>query len=97
MKPHTILFGEAMPRAVVEEAERRAAAADLFVVLGSSLAVYPAAYMPLHARRAGATLAIVNLEPTRLDDQADLVVRAPAGEVMAAVVDEVRARLLQRG
>jgi len=97
VKPHTILFGEAMPSAVVEEAERRAAAADLFVVLGSSLAVYPAAYMPLHARRAGATLAIVNLEPTRLDDQADLVIRAPAGEVMAAVVDEVRARLLQGG
>jgi NAD-dependent deacetylase len=97
VKPHTILFGEAMPRAVVEEAERRAAAADLFVVLGSSLAVYPAAYMPLHARRAGATLAIVNLEPTRLDAQADLVVRGAAGEVMAAVVDEVSARLLQRG
>ena len=80
-----------------QEAERRAAAADLFVVLGSSLAVYPAAYLPLHARRAGATLAIVNLEPTRLDDQADLVIRAPAGKVMAAVVDEVRARLLQGG
>ena len=52
----------------MREAERRAAAADLFVVLGSSLAVYPAAYMPIHAQRAGATLVIVNLEPTRLDD-----------------------------
>jgi NAD-dependent deacetylase len=91
VKPHTILFGEAMPRDAVEEAERRASAADLFVVVGASLGVYPAAYMPIHAKRAGATLAIVNLEPTRADAQADLVVRASAGVVMAAVLDEVRA------
>jgi NAD-dependent deacetylase len=93
VKPHTILFGEAMPKTEVEEARRRAGAADLFVVLGSSLVVYPAAYVPIHARRAGATLAIVNLEPTPLDGEADLVIRAPAGQVMAAVLDEVRARL----
>jgi len=97
VKPHTILFGEAMPRDAVAEAERRAGAADLFVVLGSSLVVYPAAYMPIHAKRAGATLAIVNLEPTRADAQADLVIRARAGAVMAAVVDEVRARIPQGG
>jgi NAD-dependent deacetylase len=92
VKPHTILFGEAMPRAAVQEAERRARAADLFVVLGSSLAVAPAAYMPIHAKRAGATLAIVNLEPTPLDREADLVIRAEAGSVMARVVDAVRER-----
>jgi NAD-dependent deacetylase len=95
VKPHTILFGEAMPSAEVDEAKRRAGAADLLVVLGSSLVVYPAAYIPLHAKRAGATLAIVNLEPTSLDRQADLVIRARAGEVMAAVVDAVRATLSQ--
>jgi NAD-dependent deacetylase len=92
VKPHTILFGEAMPSAAVQEAERRACAADLFVVLGSSLAVVPAAYMPMHAKRAGATLAIVNLEPTPLDREADLVIRAKAGVVMAEVVDAVRAQ-----
>jgi NAD-dependent deacetylase len=97
VKPHTILFGEAMPPDAVAEAERRAGAADLFVVLGSSLIVYPAAYMPIHAKRAGATLAIVNLEPTRADAQADLVIRAGTGAVMAAVVDEVRARIPQGG
>ena len=97
VKPHTILFGEAMPREAVEEAERRAGAADLFVVLGSSLAVYPAAYIPVHARRAGATLAIVNLEPTRADAGADLVIRAKAGAVMAAVLAAVRARIPQGG
>jgi NAD-dependent deacetylase len=97
VKPHTILFGEAMPRQAVDEARRRAVAADLFVVLGSSLAVYPAAYIPRYARRAGATLAIVNLEPTPLDREADLVIRDAAGTVMAAVLDEVRARAPRGG
>jgi NAD-dependent deacetylase len=97
VKPHTILFGEPVPRAEMQEAERRACAADLFVVLGSSLGVYPAAYLPVHARRAGATLAIVNLEPTPLDGQAALVIRARAGVAMAAVLDEVRARIPHGG
>jgi NAD-dependent deacetylase len=97
VKPHTILFGEAMPRAAVQEAEQRARAADLFVVLGSSLAVYPAAYIPIHAKRAGAALVIVNLEPTPLDREADLVIRGKAGSVMAQVVGTVRARSLQGG
>jgi NAD-dependent deacetylase len=97
VKPHTVLFGEAMPAAAVREAERRARAADLFVVLGSSLAVYPAAYMPIHAKHAGATLVIVNLEPTPLDREADLVIRAPVGSVMAAVVAAVRTRSRQGG
>lgn len=87
VKPHTILFGEALPAAVRHEAERRAGAADLLLVLGSSLAVYPAAYIPRRARAAGARLAIVNLEPTPLDGDADLVLRAPVGPVMSAVLD----------
>jgi NAD-dependent protein deacetylase/lipoamidase len=86
VKPHTILFGEAMPPAAVEEARRRAAAADLLVVLGSSLVVYPAAYVPRYAKQAGATLVIVNLAPTPLDSAADLVLRAPAGPVMTGVL-----------
>jgi NAD-dependent deacetylase len=90
VKPCTILFGEAMPPAAVEEAKRRAETADLLVVLGSSLVVYPAAYVPRYARRAGAALVIVNLEPTPLDREADLVLRARVGPVMAAVLDRVR-------
>jgi NAD-dependent protein deacetylase/lipoamidase len=92
VKPTTVLFGESMPVAELREAERRSRAADLFVVLGSSLVVYPAAYMPAHAKHAGATLAIVNLEPTPLDAQADLVIREKAGPAMTAVLEEVRAR-----
>ena len=93
VKPRTVLFGEAMPRAELEEAERRARAADLFVVVGSSLAVYPAAYLPAHARDAGATLVIVNVTPTRFDRRADLVIRAGAGEVLAGVADHVGAAM----
>jgi NAD-dependent protein deacetylase/lipoamidase len=92
VKPTTVLFGESMPAAQLQEAERRSRSADLFVVLGSSLVVYPAAYMPVHAKHAGATLAIVNLEPTPLDPQADLVIREKAGAAMAAVLEGVRAR-----
>jgi NAD-dependent protein deacetylase/lipoamidase len=92
VKPTTVLFGEPMPAAELREAERRSRNANLFVVLGSSLAVYPAAYMPAHAKHAGATLAIVNLEPTKLDAQADLVIREKAGVAMAAVLETVRAR-----
>jgi NAD-dependent deacetylase len=97
VKPHTVLFGEAMPRAAMAEAERRARACDLFVVVGSSLVVYPAAYMPAHARAAGATLVIVNLEPTAHDARADLVIRGRAGAVMAAVLAQVRERLAEKG
>jgi NAD-dependent deacetylase len=90
VKPATVLFGEAMPAGETREAERRARASDLFVVVGSSLVVYPAAYLPVHARHAGATVVIVNLAPTPLDGQADLVIRGRAGEVMDAVLARVR-------
>jgi NAD-dependent deacetylase len=86
VKPATVLFGEAMPAQALEEAERRAREADLFVVVGSSLVVYPAAWVPLHAKEAGATLVIVNLAPTPLDARADLVIRGRAGPIMSAVL-----------
>ena len=63
-------------------AERQTLACDLFLVLGSSLVVYPAAGFPLLAKRNGATLAIVNREPTDLDGFADLVLRDEIGPVM---------------
>ena len=86
IKPFTVLFGEAMPAGLMQEAERRARAADLFVVLGSSLVVYPAAYLPAHAQHAGARLVIVNLEATPLDARADLVIRDRTATTMAAVL-----------
>src|SRR6185436_1471376 len=87
VKPTTILFGEPMPKTTLADAERRTRAADLFVVVGSSLAVYPAAYLPRHARHAGARLAIVNLAPTPCDGDADVVVRASASHVLPALLE----------
>jgi NAD-dependent deacetylase len=92
IKPRTIMFGEAMPRRELQEAERRARAADLFLVVGSSLVVYPAAYMPLHAKQGGARLAIVNFSETPHDHAADLVIRGSAAAVLAAVIERLQAR-----
>lgn len=90
IKPYTVLFGEAMPAREMAEAERRARSADVFVVIGSSLVVYPAAYLPAHAKDAGASLVIVNLSPTPYDPHADVCVTGKAGEVMDAVVAAMR-------
>ncbi len=92
LKPHTVLFGEAMPVRETRLAEARARAARCFVVVGSSLVVYPAAYMPLYAKEAGARLVIVNLTPTHLDHLADIVIPGKAGEVMGRLIDAVRSR-----
>jgi NAD-dependent deacetylase len=66
------------------------------VVVGSSLVVYPAAYMPLHAKDAGATLAIVNLTETPHDGQADLVIRGSAAAVLSTVTGRVEPRSASR-
>jgi NAD-dependent deacetylase len=93
LKPLTVLFGEPMPAGAVELAEERSRAAGCFLVVGSSLAVYPAAYMPNHAKEAGARLVVVNLTPTRLDHLADVVLNGPAGPILARIVERVEARI----
>jgi NAD-dependent deacetylase len=75
VKSATISFGQAMPEAEMRRAARAALACDLFVAVGSSLVVYPAAGFPSAAKSAGARLIIVNREPTPLDAEADLVLR----------------------
>jgi NAD-dependent protein deacetylase/lipoamidase len=92
IKPRTVMFGEAMPREETEEAERRARAADLFIVVGSSLVVYPAAQMPVYAKRAGARLVIVNRTPTPQDAEAELLIADSAGTVLANVATLVAGR-----
>lgn len=82
VKTATISFGQAMPAAAMERARRETLAADLFLVLGSSLLVQPAAGFPALAKRNGARLVIVNRQETPLDDIADLVIRHGIGEVM---------------
>jgi NAD-dependent deacetylase len=82
IKTATISFGQAMPEAAMRRAEDLALSCDLFLAIGSSLVVYPAAGFPLVAKRNGARLVIVNREPTDFDDIADLVVREDIGTVL---------------
>jgi NAD-dependent deacetylase len=86
VKTATISFGQAMPEREMAQAERATLACDLFLVLGSSLVVYPAAGFPLLARRNGARLVIVNREPTDQDEIAELAINAEIGPTMAAAV-----------
>ena len=86
IKTATISFGQSMPEAEMERAHEATIAADLFIVLGSSLVVYPAAGFPLLAKRNGARLVIVNREPTEQDDLADLVINAEIGATMSRAV-----------
>lgn len=90
LKPDGVFFGEALPQGTLQEAIRRAQACDLCIIIGSTLVVYPAAYIPVYAREAGATLAIVNLTPTPFDRYAEVVIRGKAGEVMSNVMERVR-------
>ena len=86
VKTATISFGQAMPQGPMERAEVEALACDLFLVLGSSLVVVPAAGFPVLAKQNGAQLVILNREPTDQDEIADLVLHDEIGPVMSSVV-----------
>lgn len=85
LKSAAVSFGQNLFPGVLAEAERLAGQATTLLALGSSLRVQPAARLPTVARRAGARLAIVNREPTALDDRADVVVRGDVAEMLPAV------------
>jgi NAD-dependent deacetylase len=87
IKSATISFGQQMPALHMQRADEETAHCDLFIVLGSSLSVFPAADFPLRAKRNGAGLVIVNREPTPMDEIADLVIHAGIGDTLSAVVE----------
>jgi len=86
VKTATISFGQAMPLDEMRRAEQETLLADLFIAIGSSLVVYPAAAFPELAKRNGATLVILNLQQTGLDDIADLILRRPIGDTLGAAI-----------
>ena len=88
VKSATISFGQSMPEEAMRRAQALTLACDVFVAIGSSLVVYPAAAFPVMAKRNGATLAIVNREPTEIDEIADLVVRGEIGEVLGPLLSQ---------
>jgi NAD-dependent deacetylase len=89
VKTATISFGQSMPEGPMARAAEETMACDLFLVLGSSLVVFPAASFPLIAKRNGARLAIVNREPTEQDAYADLVLNDEIGPAMTEAVGAV--------
>jgi NAD-dependent deacetylase len=82
VKTATVSFGQAMPEAAMRRADALTAACNLFMAIGSSLVVWPAAGLPLAAKRKGARLVIINRDPTDFDDVADLVIRADIGATL---------------
>lgn len=85
VKTATISFGQSMPPAAMQMAEQHTLACDLFIAIGSSLVVYPAAGFPALAKRNGAKLVIINREATDLDPICDLVINSEIGATLCAV------------
>ena len=89
LKSATVSFGQNLDPALLARAEEAAAGCDLFLAVGTSLTVYPAARLPEIACDSGARLVIVNAEPTLVDGLADVVLRGGAGDLLSAIVAPV--------
>ena len=90
LKPDVVFFGEALPQETLMQATQEARACDLLIVIGSSLVVYPAAYMPLYAKQSGASIVIINKGNTEQNDIADVFINAPAGETMTKIMTKLK-------
>jgi NAD-dependent deacetylase len=86
LKPTVVLFGEPMPAAATQEAFDLASDADVMLVVGTSLVVFPAADVPLVALRSGARVVVVNAEPTPFDRFAEVVIHGRSGEVLPEIL-----------
>jgi NAD-dependent deacetylase len=91
MRPDVVWFGELLPMEAVERAWRAAATAQLFLVVGTSALVYPAARIPYLAKEADAFVVEVNTTPTPFSDEADLVLRGTAGHWLPLLVGALAA------
>ncbi|MFX0086693.1 MAG: NAD-dependent deacetylase [Candidatus Hodarchaeota archaeon] len=90
IKPNTVLFGESLSSNVLKDARDEIIKADLLIVIGSSLLVYPAASLPSIAVETGAKLLIINFEPTNMDRYADVVIHAKAGELFPKIISGLK-------
>jgi NAD-dependent deacetylase len=86
IKTATISFGQAMPQDAMQEAQKETLSCDLFLAMGSSLVVYPAAGFPHLAKQNGAQLVIINRDPTGVDSIADLVIHQGIGQVLSEAI-----------
>ena len=86
IKTATVSFGQSMPQEAMRKAHEWSDDCDLFIAIGSSLVVWPAAGLPLQAKKSGARLVIVNREPTEFDSIADLVIRQDIGDALSPLI-----------
>lgn len=96
IRPDVVWFGEMLPEDAIEAAHRSAANADVFLSIGTSAIVYPAAGIPILAKQAGAYVAEVNIEPSAIADEVDEVIQGKAGEILPEIVAAVQ-RLSAQG
>lgn len=85
LRPDVVLFGEMLPNGAFEKAEAKAADCELFIVIGTSALVYPAAALPMIAKRSGAFVVEVNPEVTELSSICDISLRGKAGEILPLI------------
>lgn len=90
VRPDVVWFGELLPAAVLAAARHVATNCDLFLVVGTSGAVFPAAELPSLARRSGATVIDVNPEPGPISDEADLFLQGPGGQILPDLLAAMR-------
>jgi len=93
LKPDAVLFGEQLPSKILLESERRSRSCDVCIVMGSTLSVFPANLIPQYARQAGATLVIINLGPTEMDQMAHIRIEGKAGEIASLIIQYVKSKL----
>ncbi len=90
IRPDVVWFGEMLPAGVFEEAERAAGLCDVFLSVGTSAIVYPAASLPQAAKRSGAYTVEINIEATEQSDLFDEVMRGKAGEVLPCIAETLQ-------
>ena len=95
IRPDVVWFGEMLPPDAVERADSATSEADVFLSIGTSAVVYPAAQFPMEARANGAYVAEINPDTTGITDEIDESIRGPAGEILPALCDAVAERTVQ--
>jgi NAD-dependent deacetylase len=90
LKPQVVLFGEMIPKKALDQALKKIRSTDLFLAVGTSLEVYPAASFPEEAKKSGAKIVSINMERTGWDDLCDYRVHGPAGEILPRIVQAMK-------
>lgn len=93
LKPGTVAYGQSLPERETQESIDRSSACDLFLAAGSSLVVYPAAQMPLLAKRSGAKLVIMNIGETPHDHLADMLISEKTGETLSKIIARAKEKM----